>query len=147
MADRIDRNAEGPARAGHELRSKLAADSKWAGVCQPGLVAPVLTDGMEKDRRPPASAARQREALRLKPPVRGARMSSAVGGKRRSQNWNSPSRCADPPCASVDTAVAAITARQTAARAAQLPPGPGSYPSPNPATRTEKTSPAAVGSE
>jgi hypothetical protein len=50
-----------------------------------------------------------------------------------------------PPCASLNTAVAAITARQTSARATQRPPGPGSYSSPNPATLTEKTSPAAVG--
>jgi hypothetical protein len=74
-------------------------------------------------------------------------MSSAVGEKRRSQNWDSPSRCSDPPCASLNTAVAAITARQTAARATQRPPGPGSYSSPNSATLMEKTSPAAVGPE
>jgi hypothetical protein len=68
VAAQIDRNAEGPARAGHELRSKFAAESKWAGVCQPDVVAPVLTAGMEKDRRPPAIAARQREVLRLERP-------------------------------------------------------------------------------
>jgi hypothetical protein len=68
VAAQIDRSAEGPARAEHELKSKLAAESKWAGVCQPDVVAPALTAGMEKDRRPPASAARQRKAPRLERP-------------------------------------------------------------------------------